>query len=203
VLTSLCTRCDQEVRYGYRDGQPGWWHREAVDHSARHGVPGPTREESQAARAEWEAANLSPTTPNDDEKEPLATTPEVHAMPVDTVGRRRFVCFPDGSVADAQLPGGARTVINAARKTGWEISASYARGAWLHSATWTPTAIVNHVQVRLRRGTQRAVATWRTKPDGTYEFKTAWAWDTTVPARRAVNSKELKELVKADPKETA
>jgi len=207
VLSETCTfdGCGQEVRFGTRDGRTGWHHREAVDHNARFGVPslGPT--ESRRLVEEWRAAHDETAEDPNEHEEPLATTPEIYALPVDTVGRRRFVCFPDGTVADAQLPGGARTVVNAARKTGWTISATYARGPWMHSSYWTPTRTVDHVALRLSRGDQRAVATWRTKADGTYEFKTAWVWTVPVRAngRTAVNSKELRELVKSTTEESA
>lgn len=32
----ICRQCQAELRFGWRDGQAGWWHRENVDHS---GVP--------------------------------------------------------------------------------------------------------------------------------------------------------------------
>lgn len=31
----VCDSCSQEVRFGWRDGNPGWWHREGVDHTGR------------------------------------------------------------------------------------------------------------------------------------------------------------------------
>jgi len=30
--SETCSRCGQEVRWGWRDGREGYWHREAVDH---------------------------------------------------------------------------------------------------------------------------------------------------------------------------
>lgn len=40
----ICRTCREEVRFGRRDGNPGWWHRENVDHGC-FPIPKPEVEE--------------------------------------------------------------------------------------------------------------------------------------------------------------
>jgi hypothetical protein len=42
----ICRTCREEVRFGTRDGHPGWWHREAVEHVG-FPVPAPEIVEEQ------------------------------------------------------------------------------------------------------------------------------------------------------------
>jgi hypothetical protein len=101
-----------------------------------------------------------------------APPPEVPARPAE----------PD------EIPRGATTVTNTARKNGWDVQVTYARGPWItsaglklivpgrieedeedddgdtDSAADKVPAIYDSIAVRARRGAQRVAATWIRKP---------------------------------------
>ena len=47
---TVCSRCGEEIRIGWRDGQRGWWHREPVDHFAALGHIITREEKAEAER---------------------------------------------------------------------------------------------------------------------------------------------------------
>lgn len=182
MLSQTCTRCGSEVRYGTRAGRTGWHHREPVDHNARFGVPVLHPLDSQRLREEWLADNVEfeNRDENNEEKIEISTTPEVRATVID--------------IGDDRMPGGAATVIRAARKTGWDTVATYSRGPWMHTTHWTPTGIADLVLLRLNRGPYHARAMWRRTKD-VWKFEHAWVWNTQEPSLEKVNSKALSAFI--------
>lgn len=193
----VCDRCKQEVRYGRRGAMLGYLHREETDHNVRFGPPGPTPAEAEATRIAYLQATDQWTAPTeeDDDPEPIPD-PEIRAMRLDPDVKRLFIASPDGLI-EATFPGGAKTLVNAARKTGWEMAASYCRGPWLHASSWEPTGVVDHVVLRLRRGRERAVATWRRHNDGSMKLESSWYWtDDIAGSLEQINSSDLRERIK-------
>lgn len=183
---TVCSRCGEEVRVGYRGGEHGWWHRGDAGHHAilghmltvadfaeierqrkivRHlddGTPY-TVESYEISKIKDRAAREAAEQEQDDEWEPdELPEPEVRATPID--------------VGDDRLPRGAKTHINRARKAGWTVTATYARGPVAHGTTGKLLRVVDSVVVRARlaEGPRVAVACWRTDAKGKYTFASAW-----------------------------
>lgn len=128
--------------------------------------------------ARWEDADADP--------EPvIIPAPEVRGRPAEK----------------SEVPRGAATVINAARKAGWDVEVSYARGPWLN-ADGTPAYIVDSIVVRLLLPAtgQRAAATWVRKPTGdaeAYTFSSAhWVGELGL-----LSSTDLKRRIKDTPQD--
>lgn len=99
--------------------------------------------------------------------------------------------------SDDEVPRGARTVINLARKAGWDCTATYARGPWLDADGVNVPYVVDSIVVRFAKGEQRAAATWIRKPTGdpdAYEFSSAhWPGELGL-----IKSPDFKKLLKGD-----
>lgn len=218
---TVCSVCGQEVRLGWRDGIKSWLHREPVEHltilghrytQAAHdaleleldkprerfvptktGFPllfeietYTTREHTIAkmAKAAREAAELE----EEIETAPIPA-PEVRSTPIE--------------IGDPRLPGGAKTIINLARKNGWTAWATYARGPRVHSTTGALLEISDNVLVRLRLdgSERRAVGYWITKNDKP-AFEFAWILRADLENRKyttvSANSDELKAWIKGE-----
>jgi len=122
------------------------------------------------------------------------------------VGRQRWADADEGDppvvvpppevrgrpAADSEVPRGGRTLVNAARKAGWDCEVSYARGTWLE-ADGTPAYVVDSIVARFRHPAtgQRAAATWVRKPTGdpdAYTFSSGhWQGELGL-----VNARDLK-----------
>lgn len=93
-----------------------------------------------------------------------------------------------------EIPKGAATVINRARRCGWDVSVSYARGPWLQAdGTWH---VLSSILVRARRGAQRWAAIWVDKhwlkqAGYKYEFGRA-------PGGVTLNADELKAFTESE-----
>lgn len=172
----VCTLCDQEVRYGVRHGKQGWWHREDVDHYARFGTPAPPLAEILERRERWEADQREEP---DDAKEEIPAVIEQPAIKIE--------------LEDDRMPGGAKTILKLAEKQEWRVLATYSRGPWMHTVTWTPTAISDYVLVRMQRGSEHAVGIWRDQ-----KFKRGWTWRDGTASLEQVNSDNLKARLKMD-----
>lgn len=77
---------------------------------------------------------------------------------------------PGRAAEKHEVPRGAVTLGNAARKAGWEVEVRYARGPWL-DASGEFAYVVDSVLLRMRHPAdgQRAAATWVRKPTGDAE----------------------------------
>ena len=76
-----------------------------------------------------------------------------------------------------EIPRGPKTIVNLARKEGWEVWVTYARGPWQH-ASGELAGLVESLAVRCRRGEQRVTGLWLHKmwlSDPGYEFDGARA----------------------------
>jgi hypothetical protein len=155
---SVCSRCGEEVRFGFRDGVKGWHHRESVDHIARHGHSVPYI--AADAPVVIEEAPLR----DGDDDEPVDpalqdAVVEVWSHPVD----------PDSFAPRS----GIKQVINLIEKTdGWERRRlTHARGPYKGAKGQVLSisdTIVLGARCDLLDGSARiAVASWR---DGKFDF---------------------------------
>jgi hypothetical protein len=112
--------------------------------------------------------------------------------------------IPARAAAEGEIPVGAKRVVNLARKAGWEVLVTFARGPWVTGkglllvstdegtgdddeagagAEKVP-AVVESIAVRAGRDGQRVAATWIRKPwtgpgaEGKYVFQSAHIWPT-------------------------
>lgn len=121
----------------------------------------------------------------------MIPAPEVYATVLTLEQPLLFVGTPDGEVAMAQIPGGAKTIIKLAHKNGWATHATYARGPWLHASGDRITGIVDHVRVTMLRGQDFISASWRD-----LKFETATYMPRSGPSA-IIDSRAMKELLKA------
>lgn len=156
-----CSGCGQEVRWGTRDGQTTWHHREAVDHDAvlGHRVTIESADRARALRASLEAG-----------KAPAASDDEEPTIEVDDADR--IACHAV-EVDDLPARSGMRQIANLVLKTdGWELRRlTAARGPYM-GAKGLPLSISDTVvlgaQTRQVDGSYViAVASWR---DGKFDF---------------------------------
>lgn len=198
MTLDICDVCKEEVRFGTRGRITGFLHREEKDHNVRFGPPGPSPAEAEAQRLAWVAAHAEYVDTEKKERIPADTPPEVRSVPLDPDGPTE-VRRSDGTVTIEELPGGARTVRNAARAAGWTITrATYARGPWPHATQDAATGIVDTVVLTLRRGPQRVTALWK---NNSFEWALVWL----KPGREShrVNSKVMKAFIKAAPEDAS
>lgn len=144
AAVEVCSRCGQEVRWGWRHGREMYWHREDVDHQPVFGQ------------------RLAPPPPEDLEEERDLTIPppEVSAHPVG----------PD----DFPPRSGIRQIYNLIGKTpGWEVVRfTAARGPYVGSKgevlSISDSVVLTARGPVLLDGSRRvAVASWR---DGAFDF---------------------------------
>jgi hypothetical protein len=67
----------------------------------------------------------------------------------------------------AEIPTGARRVLNVATAAGWTVVATYARGTAPTARTWQPGKVIDSLALRMRNGARRAAAVW---VDGRFDF---------------------------------
>lgn len=153
-----CGRCGEEVRWGWRPGltsptRPGsgfWMHRDpAADHHPLLGtrlVDTVPPEPEPVEEGEGEVEDPEPF---------VIPPPEVTSTPID--------------IGDERLPGGAKIVLNAARREGWTATATYSRGSRMHASQGTILGVSDFVVVRARLdgADQVAVASWK---DGGFDY---------------------------------
>lgn len=186
----LCARCGNEVRWGWRPGlrapvRPGagfWMHREETDHIPVLGqmvteemraevdrqldLPRTKEDGTVYTTREFDIARMKkPAREAAEEEEEIVTEP----IPEPEV-RSTLI-----EIDDERMPGGAKQIINLARKNGWTVWATYSRGPRIHASLGTLLEVSDYVVVRMRLdgGDRRAVASWCSK-SGKYEFE--WAW---------------------------
>lgn len=101
---------------------------------------------------------------------------------------------PARPIALEDCPGGAKTIWRKAEAEGWEVTARYANGPWLH-ASGTAFTIRKSVGLRMyHRPTARiVVGLWMTDGKGKYGFESGWWRDYTsrIPWYR-INSAGIK-----------
>lgn len=155
----VCTHddCGQEVRWGYRDGRQAWWHRDDVGHEPIFG-----RRMTAADKAEVERQLDLPRERAKPTKTgfPLLYEIETYTargylldrmkkaardrlleegLDEDEIAALQQVDIPDPEVRkipiernDPRCPQGARNLMNAAARAGWEVRRlTYSRGPWL------------------------------------------------------------------------
>lgn len=149
---TLCGRCGEEVRKGWRDGVEAWWHRGQVDHVAVLGRPFTAEDQAEVERQ----LDLPRVRLDKDGNEEVYTARELQIKAMNKAARDRLaeeglddeeidamqqVEIPEPEVrktpierADERCPQGARNLMNAAAKAGWEVRRlTYSRGPWLGS----------------------------------------------------------------------
>lgn len=203
-----------------------WWHREDVDHPAKLGqlvtpemleeyehqkdlprirIDEKTGEQIVYTTREYDLARMSKAArdraaeeadPDDEEElQPLEPV-EIHTINLPHKGRV-FVGCPDGSVAQAAVPGGVRTLINAGAKVGWVVRRlTYSRGPYL-GAKGSSLGISDMV-VLVMEGpvldSERtlAIGSWR---DGGSD----WAWLVRGSKTDRIGAKALRDFIKENP----
>jgi hypothetical protein len=108
-----------------------------------------------------------------------------------------LVGCPDGTVAVAAVPGGARIFINLAAKVGWAITRlTYARGPYLGAkgkSLGVSDSVVLHLRGPVVDGAPlQAVGSWR---DGKSDF----AYQVHRSTRTRVGARALTEWMKENP----
>lgn len=149
---TLCGRCGEEVRKGWRNGVEAWWHRDDVDHVAVLGRPFTAADKAEVERQ----LDLPRVRLDKDGNEEVYTARELQVKAMNKAARDRLaeqglddeeidalqqVEIPEPEVrktpierADERCPQGARNLMNAAAKAGWEVRRlTYSRGPWLGS----------------------------------------------------------------------
>lgn len=122
----------------------------------------------------------------------------------------------------AQIPSGAKTVINRLTKHGWSVEALHARGPWVNNAgdpdTYNPfevtpagvaertpdiVAVTTSLLVRARRGAQKIAAIWVLRPGlKSPTFKLQFIYTTPIPEGQCtgrIDSKQLKAMTESEP----
>lgn len=170
----ICALCGEEVRFGWRHGRPGWWHREDVDHEADPVVP-----EARTYELDEDGQPVI--------IEPLPT-PEVECHPVEVDS------FPPRS--------GIRQICSLVIKQGWELRRlTHSRGGYL-GAKGQVLSVSDSVVLgargpaRIDGGVPIAVASWR---DGSFDFAHVGliTGGSRVPMTK-VNSSTLKGWIKGN-----
>lgn len=180
---TTCGRCGEEVRYGVRDigrgPQKGYWHRVEKDHPVTLGVT-MSYEESLAYFTAYKDRGSEEAV-----VEPIPA-PEVYSTPIEP--------------PDPRLPGGAKQILNLARKHDWRAWATYSRGPRTHASHGTLLGVSDFVVIRMRLDGDRpgAVASW---VDG--KFDHAWLCEVDTPKRKIIivgqaNSDQLKAWIRRD-----
>lgn len=189
---TICATCGEEVRFGTRATGPRHWHeakrwlhREEVDHVAVLGQPVTPEQwaeiqhrlEERAAEHRTKRSTAEEyDDPDDDEGSDVIEPIELRRINLPQKGRL-LVGTPDGEVIVAQVPGGARTIINLAAKIGWSVTRlTFARGPYIGAkgtSLGVSDSVVLHVQgVQVDGSVLMGVACWRDgKSDGAYRIK--------------------------------
>ncbi len=215
--SETCARCGDEVRYGRRGDVTGWLHRDEVDHAPVFGVLWTAEQAEEMERQrhvprvryDKDGSEVVYTTAQHDlakmkkakreearqeeegdyELEPV----QVYSTPLPLKGRM-FVGCPDGSMAEAAVPGGARTIINLADRIGWRVDRlTYSRGPFI-GASGVSLGISDYVvlRVRLDEGRIAGVASWR---DG----KSTSAWKVENHRATQTGARDLIAWMKEHP----
>lgn len=183
--SETCSRCNQEVRWGWRDGVEGYWHRESVEHVPIFGRSVTRDEVDEIDRRYREEIHF------DDDGKPY-TAAEYDILRDKNLERRkhRLADFhgvdpdyveplPDPEVIchpvepDSFAPrSGIRQVINLVLKSGWELRRlTHARGPYL-GADGSVLSISDSIVVGARGPAldgqiPYAVGSWR---DGKFDY---------------------------------
>jgi len=208
----VCSRCHQEVRWGFRGGQEAYWHRDDVDHAPvfghmitvadkaeierqldlprvdANGEPYTTRDFDIARykdREKREAAEREAAEASDEEwEEHEVPAPEVTSTEIE--------------MSDPRLPGGAKQIWNLCLKNGWTCRAFYSRGARIHKSHGRVLSIADYVVLKmaLDKGDRRAVGSWE---DGSFDFAYIMTVRNKTASPLRVKSDGLKLFIKGDP----
>lgn len=214
AASERCSRCDQEVRWGWRDGREAYWHREPADHAPIFGRIMTAEEIEEVRRQREEVVRY------DDEGRPY-TSAEWEIMRDKEIERRdRRLALLRGEDPDAPpepLPApevpvhdvtpddfpprsGIRQIYNLVERTdGWEIYRFTAcRGPYLGTGgkvLSTSDSVVLGARGPLQvDGSMRlAVASWR---DGAFDFAHLGLMKAGGVTLRSGNSAEMKDWIK-------
>lgn len=221
-----CSKCGEEVRWGWRDGVHGCWHRGNVDHAVIHGHRHTQADEDREQAALDEVRYDEPPVPFLTKAlvahtSPLArrlfleagrapesyTIRERYAKKLNAEGEEEAEPIPAPEVmaepcekTSKWVPGGAKQIWNLAEKNGWTIvRATRSRGPRVHASHGTLLGISDFFQLKMRLDTEdrSAVASWT---DGKFEFAyncTIHRDTKTITADKA-NSDGLKVWIKGE-----
>lgn len=190
ATSETCSVCGQEVRYGYWQDRKAYFHREPADHEPIFGRRFTAEEQAEVERqmdlprtrvvtrtikgekVQVEETYTARQAMTAKAKREAEETPDEDAEPEGIMTE-----VPEPEVRktaierdDERCPQGARNLLNAAARAGWEVRRlTYARGPWI-GAKGQVLSISDTVVCGVVDGDQRyAVASWR---DG----KVASAW---------------------------
>lgn len=94
----------------------------------------------------------------------------------------------------AEIPRGATTIINLAKKHGWEVLTTYARGPLLHASGTRVLRVVDSIRVRAHKGDRMVAATWVDKSK-VEDGKELMSVLVVSPFKRIVKSDELRTIL--------
>lgn len=199
-----CSRCGQEIRWGWRDGRQAYWHREDVDHATMQGHLH-TQADEDAHNAVLDEVRY------DDPVIPFLPVPytirERYAKKLDDDGEEVVEPIPAPEVVaepvekgSSWVPGGAKQIWNLAEKNGWTIvRATRSRGPRVHASHGTLLSISDFFQLKMRLDSEdrSAVASWT---DGKFEFayNVTIHRDTKTLTADKANSDGLKAWIKGE-----
>ena len=178
-----CSRCGEEVRYGWRAGRTSieqqripqppagfWMHRDPdADHAVVLGQASWMTDWSAVAEQRAVYAAGGPV-------EPEGEAPDVEVLDEDGEVVKPIVEKPERTwdipppevtatpidIGDPRLPQGAKDKINLARTNGWRVTAHYSRAARVHASHGNLLSVSDFVVMRCALdGTDKiAVASW-------------------------------------------
>lgn len=177
-----CSRCGEEIRYGWRAGQEDWLHRGDVDHAPILGHMTTLAEHAEIERQ----LDLPRTRTNQAGQEVVYTTRTWRSKrgskaEGDTTENEDAVPTWDGVIPEPELradrsvvpwplresvPNGVWLVLKPALAAGLEVARlTFARGPWTHSGGQRPpiqdTCVLAIRAAWLDSGTRAAVGCWR------------------------------------------
>lgn len=183
----VCSRCGEEVRWGWRAGYEAWWHRSDVDHQAilghtltqadlaeiEHQMDLPRTKLDSAGREvvyttrNWKQTRRTKGDQDDEENEGKTEETWDGTVPEpELVADHTSVPWP----LRKSVPNGVWLVLKPALAAGLEVSRlTLARGPWLHAGGHRPaiqeTWVLAIRAAWLDSGTRAAVGCWRNKGD--------------------------------------
>lgn len=214
--SETCSRCGEEVRWGWRHGREAYWHREDVDHHPIFGQSF-TPEMAEEVRRQYEDVIRY-----DDEGKPYTTQEFDILRDKDAARRKRRLAELRGQDPDAPPPpppepevwghpvepdsfpprSGIRQVINLVEKTpGWERRRlTHARGPYLGMdgsvLSISDTVVLGARGPDLDVGTPVAVASWR---DGSFDHSFVGILKAGLANMSPANATELKAWIREHP----
>lgn len=93
-------------------------------------------------------------------------------------------------VPDERAPGNAPALVRAARKAGWKVEVTYARGTW----DGNPPRLLSSYAVRMHKAGVAAVAIWHVTDEGKATFHSGLVQGANVPLAK-LNYTKLREFI--------